>query len=96
VFALLPHAFEGEQICRIARDMDFISVDGHMRLCAMDYQRKTFFGNAAVSSVQDMHLAKMLSYIRGDTMEICRGCDFCPKSVPAPTATREFVALSVM
>jgi MoaA/NifB/PqqE/SkfB family radical SAM enzyme len=81
VIALFPHAAADEKICRIARDIDFISVDGAMRLCAMDYKRATFFGNADTLSVQEMHLAKMLSYIRGDTEQTCRGCDFCPKSV---------------
>jgi len=81
IVALFPHATaDAERICRIARDIDFISVDGAMRLCAMDYKRATFFGNGETLSVQEMHLAKMLSYIRGDTEQICRGCDFCPKS----------------
>jgi hypothetical protein len=81
VVALLPHASEDEKICKIARDIDFISVDGSMRLCAMDYEHKSFFGSAELLSIQDMHLAKMLSYIRGDTEHICAGCDFCPNSV---------------
>jgi len=81
VVALLPHASADEKICKIARDMDFISVDGSMRLCAMDYEHKSFFGSAELLSIQDMHLAKMLSYIRGDTEHICAGCNFCPNSV---------------
>jgi MoaA/NifB/PqqE/SkfB family radical SAM enzyme/GT2 family glycosyltransferase len=78
VVALFPHGTVHEKICRIARDIDFISVDGSMRLCAMDYKRATFFGHADTLSLQEMHLAKMLSYIRGDTELTCQGCDFCP------------------
>jgi hypothetical protein len=81
VVCLLPHASEGGKICKIARDIDFISVDGSMRLCAMDYEHKSFFGSAELMSIQDMHLAKMLSYVRGENEHICAGCDFCPRSV---------------
>jgi len=81
VVALLPHASADGKICKIARDIDFISVDGSMRLCAMDYEHKSFFGSAELLSIQDMHLAKMLSYIRGENEHICAGCDFCPHSV---------------
>jgi MoaA/NifB/PqqE/SkfB family radical SAM enzyme/glycosyltransferase involved in cell wall biosynthesis len=81
VVALLPHATEESRVCKIARDIDFISSDGSMRLCAMDYEHKTFFGSAELMSIQDMHLAKMLSYIRGENDAICAGCDFCPHSM---------------
>jgi MoaA/NifB/PqqE/SkfB family radical SAM enzyme len=81
VVALLPHASEDGKVCKIARDIDFISVDGSMRLCAMDYEHKSFFGGADLMSIQDMHLAKMLSYIRGENEHICVGCDFCPRSL---------------
>ena len=94
IVALLPHGAPGERICRIARDIDFISVDGNMRLCAMDYKRSTAFGNAELMNVQEMHLAKMLAYIRGDTENICRNCDFCPGARAAGAAAELAEAVS--
>ena len=94
IVALLPHGAPDERICRIARDIDFISVDGNMRLCAMDYKRSTAFGNAELMNVQEMHLAKMLAYIRGDTENICRNCDFCPGARAAGAAAELAEAVS--
>jgi molybdenum cofactor biosynthesis enzyme MoaA len=86
IVALLPHGLEKERICKIAQDIDFISVDGNMRLCAMDYKRVTDFGDAKLLTVHDMHLAKVLAYIRGETEHICNGCDFNPSRRSAKVA----------
>jgi molybdenum cofactor biosynthesis enzyme MoaA len=72
---------EDVAVCKIARNMIFISVDGTMRLCAMDYRRSTSYGNLADRSLPDMQRAKISRYVRGQMNEFCGGCDFCPSGI---------------
>ncbi|HEX5759809.1 MAG TPA: radical SAM protein [Thermoanaerobaculia bacterium] len=69
---------EEDNLCKIARSLMFISADGEMRLCAMDYRRQTSYGNLRQKSLQQMHFEKLLGYVRGEQRDFCRGCDFCP------------------
>jgi molybdenum cofactor biosynthesis enzyme MoaA len=72
-----------DNVCKIARQLVFLSVDGEMRLCAMDYKRVTSFGNLMHKSVLEMHRGKLSSYIRGEHNDFCVGCDFCPAGLRA-------------
>ncbi len=65
-------------ICPIVQSLNFISADGELRLCAMDYRRSTAYGNIKDSNLKDMFDSKMNSYIYGETSDLCLGCDFCP------------------
>lgn len=69
---------EGEHLCKIAKSLAFISSDGEMRLCAMDYARKTSHGNIRYKTLQQMQFEKLKSFIRGNYDDFCSGCDFCP------------------
>ena len=69
---------EEDNLCKIASSLMFISADGEMRLCAMDYRRQTSYGNLRQKSLQQMHFEKLLGYVRGEQRDFCRGCDFCP------------------
>ena len=40
-----------------------------------------------------MHLAKMLSYVRGDNTELCAGCDFCPAASRVGGASESLVTI---
>jgi MoaA/NifB/PqqE/SkfB family radical SAM enzyme/glycosyltransferase involved in cell wall biosynthesis len=75
---IFEHSPQDGNICSIANNLDFISWDGTMRLCAMDYLRLTEFGNIKENRIQEMHLDKVLAFVRGDIAEICRSCSFCP------------------
>lgn len=84
---------ENGNVCRITLGMDFISVDGCMRLCALDYQRNYFFGHLADASLKEMHRDKVLCYLREETRDLCAECNFYQKpgalSHPAePNAAR--------
>jgi molybdenum cofactor biosynthesis enzyme MoaA len=72
---------EDESVCKIAKSMIFISVDGTMRLCAMDYKRATSYGNLMERSLPDMQRAKISRYVRGQMNEFCEGCSFCPAGI---------------
>jgi len=80
---LFRHDPEAGNVCTVAQNIDFISFDGSLRLCALDYTRQNFFGNLQYASLKEMHLDKMLRYLRGETLETCSGCDFCPRTGPA-------------
>lgn len=67
-----------ESLCKIARQMIFISADGEMRLCAMDYRRVTSYGNLLRETLTDMHRDKLRRYVSGEMQAFCSGCDFCP------------------
>jgi len=69
---------EDPHLCKIAKSMIFISADGDMRLCAMDYQRITSYGNLGDRSLADMQRVKISKYLRGELSSFCEGCDFCP------------------
>jgi MoaA/NifB/PqqE/SkfB family radical SAM enzyme/glycosyltransferase involved in cell wall biosynthesis len=78
VVDIFKHHPEHGNLCRILQSLDFISFDGELRLCAMDYRRETAYGNVGSDLLRHLHLEKVLSYRRGDTLELCRGCDFHP------------------
>ncbi len=69
---------EEDRLCKVAESMIFISADGEMRLCAMDYQRVTSCGSAKSESLRDMHRSKLERYLRREMDDFCAGCDFCP------------------
>jgi MoaA/NifB/PqqE/SkfB family radical SAM enzyme len=75
-------AEEGD-LCKVARKLMFISADGEMRLCAMDYRRITSYGNLMDRRLEDMHREKLLRYLRGEMNGFCAGCDFCPVGIGA-------------
>ena len=86
------HLHEEDNLCKIAKQMIFISAEGDMRLCAMDYRRATSYGNLVTHRLRDMHLDKVARYLRGEMNEFCNVCDFCPPgikgvAVPAGAAT---------
>ena len=72
---------EDTNLCKIAKSMIFISVDGTMRLCAMDYGRTTSYGNLLTRSLPDMQRNKVSRYLRGQMNQFCGGCDFCPSAI---------------
>ena len=72
---------EDTTVCKIAKSMIFISVEGTMRLCAMDYRRTTSYGNLLERSLPDMQRMKIATYLRGRLNDFCSGCDFCPSGI---------------
>ena len=72
---------EEDDLCKIARKLIFISADGEMRLCAMDYARVTSYGNLMHRGLEDMHRTRLLGYLRGEMNQFCAGCDFCPAAI---------------
>jgi MoaA/NifB/PqqE/SkfB family radical SAM enzyme/glycosyltransferase involved in cell wall biosynthesis len=72
---------EDANLCKIAKSLAFISADGVMRLCAMDYQRATSHGNIATEQLHAMQRDKLIRFVQGEHDQFCKGCDFCPKSV---------------
>jgi MoaA/NifB/PqqE/SkfB family radical SAM enzyme/glycosyltransferase involved in cell wall biosynthesis len=81
---IFKHHPEHGNTCKIVRSLDFISVDGELRLCAMDYARLTRYGNVRRNLLRHLYLEKMLSYRRGETLSLCAGCDFHPRSAATP------------
>ncbi len=63
-------------ICKIARSMHFISADGQMRLCAMDYKRQITFGSLKHENLQNMHINKIARYKESEIQQYCRPCSF--------------------
>jgi MoaA/NifB/PqqE/SkfB family radical SAM enzyme len=81
VVDVFGHLHEDPRLCKIAKTMIFISVDGTMRLCAMDYRRATSYGNLMERSLSDMQRTKLSRYLRGEMNDFCGTCDFCPSAV---------------
>lgn len=75
---IFRNSVEEYNICKIAKNLAFISADGTMRLCAMDYQRVTSYGNINDKSLQQLQFEKLSGFINGDHDNLCQGCDFCP------------------
>ncbi len=75
------HYEEQEDLCKIARSMIFLSADGQMRLCALDYGRTTNYGSLADKSLHEMHAAKLMDCLLGRNDHLCGGCDFGPPVV---------------
>jgi len=78
---VFSHYEEQEDLCKIARSMIFISAEGSMRLCALDYRRMTSYGNLADRSLHEMHSDKLMNCLLGRLDSFCGGCDFCPPVV---------------
>jgi MoaA/NifB/PqqE/SkfB family radical SAM enzyme/glycosyltransferase involved in cell wall biosynthesis len=76
---VFSHTREDGKVCKIVQNIDFISVDGDMLLCALDYKRSVRLGNLVETPLSQLHLQKFLRYRRGEINGICKGCDFCPK-----------------
>jgi MoaA/NifB/PqqE/SkfB family radical SAM enzyme len=69
---------EGPDLCKIAKTINFVSADGEVRLCAMDYRRQTRYGNLETDSLLTSHHRKLQAFVRGDTRSLCETCDFFP------------------
>lgn len=66
-------------LCHIAKQVDFISVEGNMLLCAQDYTAGHVFGNINNDHLDNLHHYKLLSHLRGETAKTCSKCSFCPQ-----------------
>jgi MoaA/NifB/PqqE/SkfB family radical SAM enzyme len=75
---LFPNGEGPANLCRVARGVDFISVEGDMLLCAQDYKARHRFGNLDHSSIGELHQNKVLEHLRGATAATCSSCSFCP------------------
>ena len=73
---VFKHISEHGDVCKIAQSVDFISVDGDMLLCALDYKRGVLIGNLKDTPLQEMHTKKILKYKQGEINKICHKCDF--------------------
>lgn len=71
-------ASRGEPLCRIAHLILFVSADGVVRLCAMDYRRVTSFGSIPDASLEASHVSKISRWLGGEFDRFCEGCDFYP------------------
>lgn len=80
---LFPDDAGATNVCRVAQGVDFISVDGEMHLCAQDYAARHSFGNIAHSTLDELHHAKLLRHVRGESADTCAGCTFCPPAFKA-------------
>jgi MoaA/NifB/PqqE/SkfB family radical SAM enzyme/glycosyltransferase involved in cell wall biosynthesis len=78
VVDVLRKRVDGDGLCKVARSFNFISAEGDVRLCAMDYRRKTRYGNLGKDDLQSAHYNKLHAFLAGSTREICDGCDFDP------------------
>jgi organic radical activating enzyme len=78
-----------DNVCKIARAMMFVSVEGEMRLCAMDYKRTSSFGNLRTTRLHEMHSSKIERYMQGEMNDFCENCDFCPEALRAEHATAQ-------
>jgi MoaA/NifB/PqqE/SkfB family radical SAM enzyme/glycosyltransferase involved in cell wall biosynthesis len=77
---LFPDSDGLTNLCRVAKGVDFVSVDGELLLCAQDYQSRHRFGNVAHADLKRLHEVKLLAHLRGETAATCSGCTFCPPS----------------
>ena len=77
---VFTHMPETQDMCKIVQNVDFVSVDGEMLLCALDYRRSVRLGNVRDTSLRDLHFHKFQRYLRGEINSICKECDFCPTS----------------
>lgn len=80
---ILVDMFPGDSaianLCHLVKQVDFLSVDGNMLLCAQDYGATHRFGNIAHEDLDTLHHNKMLGHLRGETASTCSGCTFCPE-----------------
>lgn len=75
---IFSHNPEDGHLCKITRALNFISADGEMRLCAMDYKRQTTYGNLLTHDLKQMYVNKIQQFASGETRNLCATCDFCP------------------
>ncbi|MFC1849284.1 radical SAM protein [candidate division CSSED10-310 bacterium] len=68
-----------KNVCQIAQGMDFISVDGQMLLCALDYSRSFPIGKLQDMTLTQMHLTKFRKYKQGEMDIFCQQCSFFPE-----------------
>lgn len=80
VVDLFPELDGPKNLCRVAKGVDFVSVDGDMLLCAQDYESRHKFGNVEYAPLKRLHEVKLLAHLRGETAATCSGCTFCPAS----------------
>jgi len=66
------------RLCKILYLIDFISVDGELLLCAMDYRRRFSFGNIRDHSLADLRKRKIRAFAAHQTGALCDRCDFSP------------------
>jgi Radical SAM superfamily./Glycosyl transferase family 2. len=78
VVDVFRHVLEDGNVCKIVQALDFISVDGDMLLCAMDYKRSALIGNLRDTPLRQMYLTKFLKYKRNEINNICHSCSFLP------------------
>jgi MoaA/NifB/PqqE/SkfB family radical SAM enzyme len=76
---MFPGTTAISNLCHIVKQIDFISVDGDMLLCAQDYSREHAFGNIACEDLNTLHHNKLLRHLRGQTAATCSRCSFCPE-----------------
>lgn len=80
VVDLFPERDGPTNLCRVAKGVDFVSVDGDMLLCAQDYESRHKFGSVEQAPLNRLHEVKLLAHLRGETAGTCAGCTFCPPS----------------
>jgi molybdenum cofactor biosynthesis enzyme MoaA len=78
---------EKDNVCKIARSMMFMSMEGEMRLCAMDYKRLTSYGNLKHKRLHEMQSDKLERYAHGEMKDFCATCDFCPAAMRVQEAS---------
>jgi radical SAM protein with 4Fe4S-binding SPASM domain len=71
---------EGHDLCKVANTFNFVSADGDVRLCALDYRRQTQYGNLATDTLLSSHHRKLQAFLAGETRSICETCDFYPRA----------------
>jgi len=81
-------------VCNVLRELDFISADGEVLLCALDHRAEYRFGNLADISLEAAREARLAAYRNGETLVRCLQCEFFPGRSyagerPASSATRE-------
>ena len=86
---LFKNSPQGEGLCKIARSMIFISADGEMRLCALDYKRENAYGNLKTAQLEEMHSDKLVAFLKGETHGVCQSCDFYPADAPGARQTTQ-------
>jgi MoaA/NifB/PqqE/SkfB family radical SAM enzyme/glycosyltransferase involved in cell wall biosynthesis len=79
VVDVFRHIPDSGTVCRIVNSLDFISVDGDMLLCALDYRKSTLIGNLKDMTLRQLHLTKFLKQRQGEINSMCHKCDFHPK-----------------
>ncbi len=85
---VFQHVQNSIGICKIARSLDFISVDGDMLLCALDYRGSKRIGNLKDRTITQLHTDKLLMYSQNEMSEICGKCYFAPRDPESVNSDR--------